>query len=94
MLVSTVWCSAAECRSTPAILNPNSEPALLQAAAVCDQPFQPNSAAKYCFSNKDECKQQFDQLSGAEKQALGMLKYPPALDRWGRQAFDYTDDVS
>lgn len=66
------------------------------AAGVCNTPFKPNAAAEACFNDKEACTARMASglLSAAEKQALGMIKYPPALDRWGRQAFDYADDVS
>lgn len=64
------------------------------ATAVCNQRFTPNAAAEFCFKNKQVCQKRYALLTGPERQALGMLKYPPELDKWGRQAFDYTDDVS
>jgi hypothetical protein len=64
------------------------------ADAVCSKPFRPNPVAERCFNNKQECRKRGNLLSVQEGQAIGMLKYPPALDQWGRQAFDYADDVS
>lgn len=68
----------------------------LAAAATCNKPFEPNPAAEACFKDKEACWQRDAKglLTGPEKQALGMLQYPPKTDRWGRQAFDYADDVS
>ncbi|KAF6253242.1 hypothetical protein COO60DRAFT_437682 [Scenedesmus sp. NREL 46B-D3] len=65
-----------------------------QATATCNKPFQPNPLAEACFNDKDACRQRGEKglLTGPEKQALGMLQYPPKTDRWGRQAFDYADD--
>jgi hypothetical protein len=69
---------------------------LISAAATCNKPFEPNPAAEACFKDKEACWQRDAKglLTGPEKQALGMLQYPPKIDRWGRQAFDYADDVS
>jgi hypothetical protein len=64
------------------------------AAAVCNTPFTPDPDAEYCFKNKETCKQRWALLTSAQKQAVLMLQYPPVLDEWGRQAFDYSDDVS
>jgi hypothetical protein len=66
------------------------------ATATCNKPFTPNPKAEACFKDKEACRQRDTQglLTGPEKQALGMLQFPPKTDRWGRQAFDYADDVS
>jgi hypothetical protein len=69
---------------------------VVTATATCNKPFEPNPLAEACFKDKEACKQRGTKglLTGPEKQALGMLQYPPKTDRWGRQAFDYADDVS
>lgn len=66
------------------------------ASATCNKPFEPNAPAEACFKDKEACWKRHAKglLTGPEKEALGMLQYPPKTDRWGRQAFDYADDVS
>jgi hypothetical protein len=59
------------------------------ASAVCDKAFARDEAAEACFRNKDECRKRSGLLTPAERQSLEMLQYPPALDIYGRQAFDY-----
>ncbi|WIA19231.1 hypothetical protein OEZ85_003870 [Tetradesmus obliquus] len=65
-----------------------------QASATCNKPFEPNAPAEACFKDKEACWKRHAKglLTGPEKEALGMLQYPPKTDRWGRQAFDYADD--